>query len=107
MPDGSPCWSDPRHVLRRTLAKASEAGFTCYVHPEIEFFLLKDLPDDGSEPVPADSGGYFDQEGILIGSGLRRLSSRLNVNQAVGSRVELGGSFSASQARSKATPSAR
>ena len=23
-------------------------GFTCYVHPEIEFFLLKDLPDDGS-----------------------------------------------------------
>jgi TonB-dependent starch-binding outer membrane protein SusC len=50
------------------------------------------------------SGGYFDQDGILVGSGLRRLSSRLNVNQAVGARVELGGSFSASQARSKATP---
>ncbi|RJQ81264.1 glutamine synthetase [Pseudonocardiaceae bacterium YIM PH 21723] len=61
MPDGSPCWSDPRHVLRRTLSKATEAGFTCYVHPEIEFFLLRDLPDDGSEPVPADRGGYFDQ----------------------------------------------
>ena len=45
MPDGSPSWADPRHVLRRTLAKASEAGFTCYVHPEIEFFLLSELPD--------------------------------------------------------------
>ncbi|AUS77962.1 glutamine synthetase [Actinoalloteichus sp. AHMU CJ021] len=61
MPDGSPCWADPRHVLRRTLSRATESGFTCYVHPEIEFYLLKDLPDDGNEPVPADSGGYFDQ----------------------------------------------
>ncbi|MGW0518382.1 type I glutamate--ammonia ligase [Crossiella sp. NPDC003009] len=61
MPDGSPCWSDPRHVLRRTLSKASEAGFTCYVHPEIEFFLLRSLPNDGTEPEPADNGGYFDQ----------------------------------------------
>ncbi|GAA2803767.1 type I glutamate--ammonia ligase [Crossiella cryophila] len=61
MPDGSPCWSDPRHVLRRTLSKASEAGFTCYVHPEIEFFLLSKLTNDGTEPEPADNGGYFDQ----------------------------------------------
>ncbi|MBP2473865.1 glutamine synthetase [Crossiella equi] len=61
MPDGSPCWSDPRHVLRRTLSKASEAGFTCYVHPEIEFFLLRNLTNDGTEPEPADNGGYFDQ----------------------------------------------
>ena len=61
MPDGSPSWADPRHVLTRALSRAAEAGFTCYVHPEIEFYLLRDLPDDGSEPVPADSGGYFDQ----------------------------------------------
>ena len=61
MPDGSPSWADPRHVLRRALSKAAEAGFTCYVHPEIEFFLLKDLPGDGSAPEPADTGGYFDQ----------------------------------------------
>ncbi|HEY8373174.1 MAG TPA: type I glutamate--ammonia ligase [Pseudonocardiaceae bacterium] len=61
MPDGSPCWADPRHVLRRALAKASEAGFTFYVHPEIEFFLLRNVPTDGTPPEPADSGGYFDQ----------------------------------------------
>ncbi|MGH3573281.1 MAG: glutamine synthetase beta-grasp domain-containing protein, partial [Pseudonocardiaceae bacterium] len=32
MPDGSPSWADPRHVLTRTLSRAAEAGFTCYVH---------------------------------------------------------------------------
>jgi glutamine synthetase len=48
MPDGSPAWADPRHVLRRTLAKAAERGFTFYTHPEIEFFLVEDLPADGS-----------------------------------------------------------
>lgn len=52
LPDGSPSWSDPRHVLRRQLAKASDLGFSCYVHPEIEFFLLKNLPDDGRHPSP-------------------------------------------------------
>lgn len=61
MPDGSPSWADPRHVLRRQLTKAGELGFSCYVHPEIEFFLLKPGPEDGSVPVPVDNAGYFDQ----------------------------------------------
>lgn len=61
MPDGSPSWADPRHVLRRQLGKAADQGFTCYVHPEIEFYLLKNMPIDGSVPEPADNGGYFDQ----------------------------------------------
>jgi len=60
MPDGSASWADPRHVLRRMLSKAADMGFTFYTHPEIEFFLLKDLPTDGSAPEPADHGGYFD-----------------------------------------------
>ncbi|MCB0937981.1 MAG: glutamine synthetase, partial [Mycobacterium sp.] len=61
MPDGSPSWADSRHVLRRQLAKASDLGFSCYVHPEIEFFLLEPGPYDGTRPTPADNGGYFDQ----------------------------------------------
>ncbi|QCQ91567.1 glutamine synthetase family protein [Rhodococcus sp. SGAir0479] len=61
MPDGTPSWADPRHVLRRQLSKASDLGFSCYVHPEIEFFLLENGPIDGTPPIPADSGGYFDQ----------------------------------------------
>jgi len=52
------------------------------------------------------TGGYFDQDGIVVGSGLRRISGRLNLNQSIGSRVELGGSFSVGQARSKAVPTA-
>jgi TonB-linked SusC/RagA family outer membrane protein len=50
------------------------------------------------------SAGYFDQEGIVQGTGLRRLSARLNLNQSFGPRVEVGGSFSAAQARSKSVP---
>lgn len=50
MPDGSPSWADPRHVLRRQLTKAGELGFSCYVHPEIEFFLLKPDPRTGRCP---------------------------------------------------------
>src|SRR3954470_22345444 len=60
-PDGSPSPADPRYVLRRTLAKAADAGFTFYTHPEVEFFLLRDRPTgDGSVPSPVDEGGYFD-----------------------------------------------
>ena len=57
MPDGSPSWADPRHVLRRQLNKAGDLGFSCYVHPECEFFLLTrdgkalgDTADDYPKP---------------------------------------------------------
>ena len=86
MPDGSPSWADPRHVLRRTLSKASEAGFTCYVHPEIEFFLLKDLPGDGSEPIPADNGGFFDQTSHETATHFRRHA--IEALEAMGISVE-------------------
>ena len=39
-PDGQPSVSDPRNVLKRTLEKAADRGFTFYTHPEIEFYLL-------------------------------------------------------------------
>ena len=71
MPDGSPSWADPRHVLRRQLSKASDLGFSCYVHPEIEFFLLEPGPEDGSTPIPADNAGYFDQA-VHTASNFRR-----------------------------------
>ncbi|RCW40678.1 glutamine synthetase [Halopolyspora algeriensis] len=86
MPDGSPAWADPRHVLRRTLSKATEAGFTCYVHPEIEFFLLKDRPTDGGEPTPADSGGYFDQASHDAAPHFRR--NAIETLEAMGISVE-------------------
>jgi glutamine synthetase len=60
LPDGAPSMADPRHVLQRMLGKAADLGFTFYVHPEIEFFLLKDEPGPGGLPVPIDQAGYFD-----------------------------------------------
>jgi len=86
MPDGSPSWADPRHVLRRALSRASEAGFTCYVHPEIEFFLLTTLPTDGSEPEPADNGGYFDQASHGTATHFRRHA--IEALEAMGISVE-------------------
>ncbi|MEI6621661.1 MAG: glutamine synthetase family protein [Actinomycetes bacterium] len=60
LPDGSPSFADPRWVLKRTLARAAEMGFTFYTHPEIEFYLFKELPKPGKVPVPVDEVGYFD-----------------------------------------------
>jgi glutamine synthetase len=74
MPDGSPSWSDPRHVLRRTLHRASEMGFTFYTHPEIEFFLLKERPEAGGLPRPVDSGGYFDMTTHSVAHDFRRMA---------------------------------
>jgi glutamine synthetase len=71
-PDGSPSWADPRHVLRRALSRAAEKGFTFYTHPEIEFFLLAEVPEDGDVPTPVDSGGYFDHTTHAVARDFRR-----------------------------------
>lgn len=57
-PDGLPARTDPRAVLERQLSRVAEAGFTCYVHPEIEFYLVDRLPDGSVRPT--DHAGYFD-----------------------------------------------
>ncbi|GIG02740.1 type I glutamate--ammonia ligase [Catellatospora citrea] len=72
MPDGTPSWADPRHVLRRALSKAADKGFTFYTHPEVEFFLLADAPADGGVPTPVDAGGYFDHTTHAIARDFRR-----------------------------------
>ncbi|WP_420176947.1 type I glutamate--ammonia ligase [Luteococcus sp. OSA5] len=72
LPDGSPSFADPRHVLKRALDKASEMGFTFYIHPEIEFFLFKSPVVPGVEPTPLDQGGYFDHTTLGDGTDFRR-----------------------------------
>ncbi|MFY9304468.1 MAG: type I glutamate--ammonia ligase [Rhodoluna sp.] len=59
-PDGQPAAADPRNVLRRALAKASDLGFSFYIHPEIEFYLLKSSEIGPEGPIPVDKAGYFD-----------------------------------------------
>ncbi len=72
MPDGSASPSDPRHVLKRTLNRAAQMGYTCYTHPEIEFFLFKGGIEKGGAPVPVDQGGYFDHTPSAVGNDFRR-----------------------------------
>ncbi len=72
LPDGGASYADPRHVLKRTLAKAGDLGFTFYTHPEIEFFLFKDRPQPGGLPEPVDNSGYFDHTAQGVGPDFRR-----------------------------------
>ena len=86
MPDGSPSYADPRYVLKRTLGKAAEQGFTFYTHPEIEFYLFKDTPVAGADPVPVDRSGYFDHTAQSMGADFRRVA--ISLLEALGISVE-------------------
>lgn len=86
LPDGSASYADPRNVLKRTLAKAGDQGFTFYTHPEIEFYLFKDQPDHGGEPEPIDRSGYFDHSAHSHGSDFRR--EAITMLEAMGISVE-------------------
>jgi glutamine synthetase len=86
LPNGEPSPTDPRHVLRRTLAKAAEMGYTCYTHPEIEFFLFKSQPEKGEVPIPVDQGGYFDHTPAVVGHDFRRQA--ITLLEAMGVSVE-------------------
>ncbi|HZO66451.1 MAG: glutamine synthetase family protein [Kribbellaceae bacterium] len=86
MPDGSPSYADPRYVLKRTLAKAADLGFTFYTHPEVEFFLFKQPQSPDAEPVPVDSSGYFDHTPQGVGNDFRR--EAITMLEAMGISVE-------------------
>jgi len=86
MPDGSASPADPRNVLRRILDKAASMGYTCYTHPEIEFFLFKEKPEAGVAPVPVDQGGYFDHTPAVVGHDFRRQA--ITLLEAMGISVE-------------------
>jgi len=68
LPGGRPFEGDPRFVLKRNLARASQQGYTFYVGPELEFFFFK----SADAPVPIDAGGYFDLTPLDAASDLRR-----------------------------------
>jgi glutamine synthetase len=86
MPDGSPSYADPRFVLKRTLGKAAEQGFTFYTHPEIEFYLFRDRSADGKPPEPADRSGYFDHTPQGVGHDFRRQA--ITLLESMGISVE-------------------
>ncbi|WP_026529568.1 type I glutamate--ammonia ligase [Haematomicrobium sanguinis] len=86
-PDGEPSAADPRNVLKRVLSQAADMGFTCYTHPEIEFYLLKsDQVDAAGQPVPVDHAGYFDHVPGGVAQDFRRTA--VAMLESVGISVE-------------------
>ncbi len=67
-PDGEPYIGDPRYILKKTMKKAADMGFSFYVGPELEYFYFKN--NNSTEIL--DSGGYFDLTPLDVASSLRR-----------------------------------
>ena len=86
MPDGSPSYADPRHVLKRTLTRAADLGFSFYTHPEVEFYLFKNRPESGEQPIPIDQYGYFDNAPHGVAHDFRRQA--ITTLEAMGISVE-------------------
>ena len=83
LPDGTPSFADPRHVLQRALDKAADLGFTFYTHPEIEFFLLEQGRGPDGRPVPVDDAGYFDHVPHGTGHDFRRAAITMLENMGI------------------------
>ncbi len=81
-PDGQSFAADPRDVLKRTLERAGEMGFTFYIHPEMEFFLF----EDQNSTVPLDNGSYFDMTPLDVQQDFRRQA--INTLERMGISVE-------------------
>jgi glutamine synthetase len=72
-PSREPYEGDPRHVLRRTLARAEELGFDTFnVGPELEYFYFRNAKPEDGVPEILDEGGYFDLTTLDAGSDVRR-----------------------------------
>lgn len=67
-PDGQPFEGDPRHVLKRMMQKANDAGYMFNVGPELEFFYFK----NANSTEVLDQGSYFDLTSLDSASDLRR-----------------------------------
>ncbi len=59
-PDGKPFVGDPRGVLKKQLKRAEDMGYIWNAGPELEFFLFRKDAEGNIQPLPHDSGGYFD-----------------------------------------------
>ncbi|HVR33981.1 MAG TPA: glutamine synthetase family protein [Acidimicrobiia bacterium] len=82
-PEGEPFLGDPRTVLKRNLARATDMGFTFFVAPEIEYFYFADA---GPEPKVLDRGGYFDLTPLDVAQEYRRKT--INALEKLGIPIE-------------------
>jgi glutamine synthetase len=84
--DGEPFAGDPRSVLKRAIAAASQRGFTMMAGPECEFFLFP--LDATGQPLlqTHDRAGYFDLAPVDKGEEAR--ADMVTALSAMGFEVE-------------------
>ncbi len=70
-PDGSLFEGDTRNVLKKTVERAAENGYSISVGPELEFFLF--ATDENGYPTTelGDRGGYFEPSPKDLGEKVR------------------------------------
>lgn len=71
-PDGRPFEGDGRHILKKTVSKAAEMGYTCKIGAECEFYLFE-LDETGRPTMRThDNAGYCDIAPLDRGENVRR-----------------------------------
>jgi glutamine synthetase len=70
-PDGTLFEGDPRNVLKKTVERAAEKGYTISVGPELEFFLFKTDVNGNPTTELHDNGGYFEPSPKDLGERVR------------------------------------
>ena len=71
-PDGTPFAGDNRAILKNTLKKAQDMGYTCHIGTDCEFYLFE--ADENGNPTrkPHDLARYFDVAPLDRGENVRR-----------------------------------
>jgi len=70
-PDGTLFEGDTRNVLKKTVARADELGYTISVGPELEFFLFKTDENGYATQEISDKAGYFEPSPHDLGERVR------------------------------------
>ncbi|AGK54086.1 type I glutamate--ammonia ligase [Bacillus sp. 1NLA3E] len=70
-PDGTLFEGDTRNVLKKTVERAADKGFTISVGPELEFFLFKNDDNGYATQELGDKAGYFEPSPHDLGERVR------------------------------------
>jgi len=71
--DGTPAVADPRHVLQAAVQRVQRLGYTPVFACEIEFYLLRELPDGQLLPAGRGATATLDNRDCIDAYGLSRL----------------------------------
>lgn len=70
-PDGTLFEGDTRNVLKKTMKRAADQGYTISVGPELEFFLFKNDENGYATQELGDRAGYFEPSPHDLGERVR------------------------------------